>query len=778
VPKELINPFYKDLKEYKRDFYPLKHYIHQASYYLSLMTGIDVKIASNWIKTKLKNGEFEKFQDPIVEYLLRGDNFDRELVEQPLSQMLRDVIVNKEILAPSLTTYVNETVEDSLISQSLATRVEDRNVAKRAMFAAEAAETMATMEGRVEDAKKHHMEWFFSEKTQAATKISNNSVSGMNNSAGNPLFNPTGHSTLTSNCRMTAGFGNANNEKLVSGNRHYWSPTVTLANVVAIVSNSNYEEIGKFVRENNFHIPSVDETMQVIDYSAKLYWKDSVQRQKIVDLVEKLNDLQRCAFVYTGDLYHIRKFNEGYVRQFFSRIIRKVEDDLTPRTAKDIKALLEDHVLWAHHICAAEMKGRGKDYKAIEGTKELSILYATAYNVSKTLHDYRDFITTFFMTNNIPASVPRFPDSIRRSAMVSDTDSTIFSAQEWVRWYHGKITFSDEAVALGASVVAFAAQSIDHVLTLYSANAGIAEKKLKLIGMKNEFYFPILVPTRVAKHYFATISIQEGNVKGDFEFEIKGVHLKSSNAPKFINDEAKSIMKHIMMSVIEGKMISMVELLKRVAAMEHRVYESLMKGESDFYRGGQIKTLDSYKGRDTPGQTNYIHYLLWKECFAQKYGDIMEPPYAVIKISTAIDSVAKTAKWLEGMADQELANRLRAFLKKYEKNYFGTFWLPQSYVNQYGLPEEFKDAIDIRHMVADVCKVFYIILETLGYYGLNSKESNLVYDYWEAPKTVEDDDGNQYLKLSKLNEELMNVDDETRWHYDDDEIDEDEIFAE
>jgi hypothetical protein len=45
VPKELINPFYKDLKEYKRDFYPLKHYIHQASYYLSLMTGIDVKIA-------------------------------------------------------------------------------------------------------------------------------------------------------------------------------------------------------------------------------------------------------------------------------------------------------------------------------------------------------------------------------------------------------------------------------------------------------------------------------------------------------------------------------------------------------------------------------------------------------------------------------------------------------------------------------------------------------------------------------------------------------------
>lgn len=724
------NPFFKPTEDYKRDFYPLKHTVHQAGYYLALMTGASLEVACNWLRAKIKNNELEGFNDPVVEYLLRGQNYDREMVQQPLTKMIQDIIKNKEIMAPSMTTYLNEDVEKSMLAVSIDANIAKRSKAKKEMFAWEAEEAMAKEKGDEDAAALFHSNWFFSEKTQAATKISNNSVSGMHNSAANPLFNPSSHSTLTSNCRITSGFGNANNEKLVMGNRHYWSARVTICNIVSIVANSDYEKIGKFIRENNFHIPTAEETMEVIEYSSNLYWRDSVQRKHIEKLVYKLSDLQRCAFVYTGDLFHVRKFNDQYMRDFIGALSKKVDSD-EKRTAKDMKGLFEDHVIWAHHICASELRGKGKKYQEFEGTKELSNLYATADNISRTLHDYTEFIDTFLMTDNVPASVPRFPDSIRRCAIISDTDSTIFTAQDWQVWYHGKLAFHDEAIAVGATVIALAAQSIGHVLALMSKNAGVADHMLRRIAMKNEFYFPVAVPTRVAKHYFAGIYVQEGNVKPELEYEIKGVHLKSSNAPKFVTDAARAMMEEIIDTVMAGEQISMVKILKDVSTMENRVRDSLLKGEATFFRRGQIQPLEAYKkAKEGPEKTPFFQYMIWRDVFAPKYGEIPPPPFSVIKLSTTIDSPTLTQKWLEEMEDQELANRMRDFMKKTGRKNFGTFWLPADYVAQYGLPKEFQDAIGVRHMVADVCKVFYIILETLGYYGLNSKETNLSMDFY------------------------------------------------
>ncbi len=769
MTENLINPFYKKEEEYKRDFYPLKHYINQTASYLQTMTGDDFDTCKKWLIDKLRKNELGNYNDPTVSYLYRGDNYDRELVEQKLTVLLKDIIQNKELMAPSLTTYVNEEVEKSMVSASINENIKKRNVAKKAMFAFEAEESRAKEAGDIIAAEQFHSNWFFSEKTQAATKISNNSVSGMHNSAANPFFNPSSHSSLTSNCRITSGFGNANNEKLLTGNRHYWSPTVTLCNIISIVTHTDYKKLGKFIRENNFYLPTCEDVINVIEYSSNLYWKNRKEKQNIVNYVNKLNPLQRAAFVYTGDLYHIRKYNEGYVRNFIKRLSTKIVDD-TPRTAKDMKNLLEEHVLWAHHICMQEMRGKGVKYSIIENTTELATLYATALNISQTLHDHRDFIDVFLMTNNVPASVPRFPDSIRRAALISDTDSTIFTVQEWQKWFTGDYSFSQEATSVATSMIAIANESIAHVLAIMCANSGISKEKLRLVGMKNEYYFPVIVPTRVAKHYFGSMTVQEGNVKQHTEYEIKGVHLKSSNAPKYVNDMAKAMMVEILDTTMRGEKISIKKLLNDVAVIENKVLKSLLTGEGTFYRRGQIQTLDSYKRSDTPELTNYFQFMLWQEVFAPKYGNIEPPPYRVYKLSTNIKSATLTKKWLDELEDQELATRMRNFMAKYNKSSFTTFWLPQSYMNQYGLPKELQEAIGVRHMVADVCKVFYIILETLGYYGLNSKETNLTMDYYSCDKPEED----IILKVSSFieenNEVIIENDEDTE--YDASEVDE------
>lgn len=56
---------------------------------------------------------------------------------------------------------------------------------------------------------------------QNAKKIAINSLSGMHGFTGNILYVKSGHSSLTSMCRSATGYGNANNEKLLAGSRHY-----------------------------------------------------------------------------------------------------------------------------------------------------------------------------------------------------------------------------------------------------------------------------------------------------------------------------------------------------------------------------------------------------------------------------------------------------------------------------------------------------------------------------------------------------------------------------
>jgi multisubunit Na+/H+ antiporter MnhG subunit len=171
-------------------------------------------------------------------------------------------------------------------------------------------------------------------------------------------------------------------------------------------------------------------------------------------------------------------------------------------------------------------------------------------------------IRGLWVTQNVPASLSHFPDSVRRAAITSDTDSTIFTVQDWVIWHQGRVTFNEMGNAVAAVMIFLAAQSITHVLARMSANFGIEEKRLYQIAMKNEFKFDVFVPTDVAKHYFAYISAQEGNLFAKYEKEIKGVHLKSSNAPKAVMKEAEKMMIHIMETVLAEKKIDQAGLAR------------------------------------------------------------------------------------------------------------------------------------------------------------------------------------------------------------------------
>ncbi len=706
------NPFVLTPDSYKRDIYPVKHYVNQSAYFLHAMTGNAYDDCMSFVKKSLNARRFPGMKNPVVKFLQRQENGDRSPQELPLTEYLKEVIKNREIMAPTLTTYISSDIFESVLAKYIRTNVAKRNVAKKAMFAAEAAKDMI----------KH----FFMKNEQRNRKLSNNSISGAHASPSTPLYNQTNHSTLTSNCRMTSGNGNANNEKLLSGNRHYWKPDIVLNNIISIAQNTDYTKLQAVIDKYGLHVPTVQDVMDTIQYSTDFYWHSKAWNDKIRLLVERLKPLERAAFVYTGDIFHVAKYNNAFMRKFLSQLSAKTFGDVAD-PVKEIKTYHEDYVILAHQICATEMKGHGKDYGKLGNGPEMQTLVATTANIKSTIFEYADFIEVIFVSDNVPASVPYFPSSIRRAALTSDTDSTIFTVQEWVIWYYGKVIFTPEAVALAATVVFLASQSIVHVLARMSINNGVSKKDMWLIAMKNEFFFPVFVPTPVSKHYWALISCQEGNIAAKLKKEIKGVHLKSSNAPKEVNDKAEAMMTAIAETVMRGEKVSLVKLFKEVADVERSIMAAIKRGDGRYCRRGEIKTPESYsKPRH---QSNYMHHDFWNECFSFKYGVQEDPPYAVIRLSGGLRSATATKEWLEKI-DPKVAERVRAYLAKNNRDKLGSFMIPKQIVDVHGVPEEILLAINARKIVSDISKIFYLILTTVGYHGLDKKMTKLLSDVY------------------------------------------------
>ena len=171
------------------------------------------------------------------------------------------------------------------------------------------------------------------------------------------------------------------------------------------------------------------------------------------------------------------------------------------------------------------------------------------------------------------------------------------------------------------------------------------------------------------------------------------------------------MMKDILFSVGEGKQLSIRKYLKEVADAERSIIESIKRGDTEFFRLGEIKTPSSYKN---PSSSQYVYHSLWQEAFAIKYGCDSVPPYPTIRISTNLENTIKTKDWLENMADKELSARIKNWMVKNNKTTLPSLAIPLEVTKSKGIPDEILSVIEIRKIVADLTNILRLILETLG----------------------------------------------------------------
>lgn len=514
------------------------------------------------------------------------------------------------------------------------------------------------------------------------------------------------------------------------GNRHYWSPDVVIAAILTAHRYHRINNVSKLIDEFNLHVPTTDEIMSCITYSTNLYWRNEASVMEIRKLVETLPDTSRVFFMYSSDLYHLEKHNTSLVKDLLTQLACRAVDPYLLDPKAVIESATGDVIAYASLLCSDIMKGLKLNEMYTTHPTEYGIVAATILKNYNVLESYRDLFEVLFRPTYLPPTIAKLPTIIRRAVVTSDTDSTIFTTQYWTKKIVGKYDFSELSYAVGYTIVFLASEQVTHLLALMSANLGIPSDQVHRIKMKNEFYFPIFSLTSNAKHYYSYISACEGNVYRDMKLEVKGVNLRSSNAPKVVTKQLHKHMAFLMNEAITNGSMNIDTAIGEIIDLERDVQTDLRNGGHRYLRSMQIKDADSYINKnDAPA---IKQHELWEEVFAPKYGKAPDIPYPSLNLTVNLGSKTKVKEWLAGLEDQSLAARMEAHMARTGKTTIPTLRLPGEIVTSSGLPSEILPVISVRKLTMDIVKPFYLLIESLGIHLINKHNTRLLseeYDY-------------------------------------------------
>lgn len=704
--------------EYVREINVMEGYMTQLAEYLHIQTGKPIDVVKKWLKKEFETEEGRfKFTAPIADINVRDpETGDRKATRISVAKLLAMAAKNEIITSPSLTFYTPAKKKRSLLSVFI-----DENIAKRARVKKEMFVAQANGEEVKAQNKKNEQNSF---------KTLNNATSGAHSSPYTLLFNKSTHSSLTSTCRSATSYGNANNEKLLAGSRHYWMPGIVINNILSTIALTDFDAFQGCVDEYNLHYPTVEETMACIEYSTHLFWTNIAAMEHIEDFVSKLSPIQRAAFVYIGDLFHLRKYNPEVVRGWIGAMIEMTDERIDPEEIENVEKTTDGDLTALVALLRADLVGPRNLRKVKEQDPEdYRILMSTCRKVREACIEYSTLIREIMTTKNVPSSIARLPDTIRRVSLVSDTDSTMATAQRWSEWFCGKMT-GQVADNVADTMIYIATQNIAHMMARMSTQMGVEKQYLHRYSMKNEFKFSAFALTNKAKHYFSLITSQEGTLFEDPELEVKGVALRTSNIPPIIMNEFRNTITTLSRHVMNGEDIEIVPLLERVGDIEHNIIRSVHNGDYQYLKTGQIKDKTAYS---KPESSSFVYWEWWESTFGPKYGSAGTPSYGVVKISVDLGNKTLIKRWIDNMEDRELAGRIQEWHLRNPKRKFTQLLLPETVIATNGIPKEILAIADYRRIIFASVEPYYHVLECFKLMMIDKNRTRMVSDFYGEP---------------------------------------------
>uniref|UniRef100_A0AAU8L0C2 DNA polymerase n=1 Tax=Pantoea phage Survivor TaxID=3232176 RepID=A0AAU8L0C2_9CAUD len=687
-----VGPFLSE--DYGSDRSLIKHALDQYS----MVIGRSNQLPEDEVRSNL----VEFFKDHRDQYksrrakvIVKNKVEDREVKIIPLSSVFKHVQERNYHFSPSMVAYKNSDEEECVNSIGTRKFIDNRSYYKGLMQKARDV-------GDIENRDKY-------KEIQNAFKIFNNAQSGAMSSEGTPINNKTGHTSLTSTCRCLTSTANLINEQFIAGNRFYNTPENTLQAIVARLKVTDYKALETVMEKYNLHYATTEDLMDRVEYCSRRYWQSAKHMGIIRKFLENISPLERSAVLYNLDLVSLYKHNTKFMNQFFDEWVH-IADPEEGKTEKDYLAPDNGD---KYVLCVSKLPRKPSK---------------TVINALNTHHmevegKYTDFMHQFFHSTIPPSGLFDVTSAVRDCVLTSDTDSSIYTVDEMIEAYtHDR----DKGIRLNGVLTYFIRMiSVDQHQQL-SANLNVAKKNLRMLGMKNEYYFGAYVTTLMSKHYYASQQMVEGVMNVEPEMEIKGVHLKSSKIASNIKDFAQKLMGDTLDAIENKKKLNAPETLREIGDLERTIVDDIQAGDWKWLSRQGVKGAASYS---KPMASVYFYHELWEQVFSAKYGPAPELPYVGIKMSVDLGSKTKIKEFVEKLEDKELAERFQKFMDENGRTDLGNLVIPMERLQfMADIPAEVKQAIDYRTIIKQNLKCVYEVLNSTGLYFMNDSITRLVSD--------------------------------------------------
>lgn len=661
----------------------------------------------------------EAINIPIVEYVdttIVGNDTPRQC---DLFSFLENNVADN-IISISGSIYIKSEVKESFLRSTILTKIKERSFCKKEMFKATDPALIAMYNSK-----------------QSIIKIIMNSIIGAMKNIYSVLHDADGFNAVTSIARHCVKCGYIYVERLLSGNLYLTDIDDVIQHCI---SNMNVcpSNISNIMEKYEFKNINATEVSTYLKNNVLKYTR-SINLNKIDEFVNTLSQDHLNYIYYSSNLKHLFQNNSKFFKSFINEMLNNdIEiDDTIDLTNTEI--LDEDEFLTTMlksincDIIGKNEDGKVYDYREaiIKNPSGMKHFISIIKHTKKHIDSISDILKCFLVLKTGFMDICKQDNMVRDCVTVSDTDSVMFSLKDMVEWYCGKVTFDDNSNKINAFVVYLISKTLENIFAIQSRNIGCAVSDQHVIGMKNEFFYPVMMMAPIKKVYSGLIGIQEGNILPKLKHDIKGLSFKSSNLSKYTINKTQEFLRLVLDNTVKYGELDAAELLGYVSDFEYEIYNSILENKLyNFLAISSVKPKDQYKNAD---QSIYRYHTLWQEVFSEKYGNIIIPSkvYSV--------PVKQKGKYLT--SELFLNNLKTTNFNLYSKfvNYVQKDPRPISrfiFPLTMDIPSEIKDTIFIRGMIYNNCKPLYLVLNSLNityeYQNSTLTKLTLVSDYYRT----------------------------------------------
>lgn len=404
--------------------------------------------------------------------------------------------------------------------------------------------------------EKGTSDWVYFDNFQLATKIIINGLYGCHGYEGFILFNKFLAESITNIGRQIICTAVMAFENFLSGSIKYNTEEEVYQHISNICGEYDPKmDYEFFVLDEDINQKIFDRIMNICAFTPSSAFLDHI---KI--MIDGLNYGQKVLLYYKNNLYEFSRL--PFIYDKLQYIMTNL-DELKKPDINDIK-----------------------DPQIVNYIKEIWTFYEAF-----VLYDYPiyDRVRKAMFTD-------------RNSVLYVDTDSNFIGLNQWVEFSKNEVLHNvyrqgeKEVEFMSVNIAAiFLAEVIDRELHTLCKHMGTHKEHADRLKMKNEFYNSRMLFTEGTKKRYISISIlQEGKLlnHGNGYIDIKGFDFKKSVTKAHIREIYSDICEN---DILRAEHIDVESIYLKVLKLKKEIEESLMKGESQFFKQANVNIIEHYK---------------------------------------------------------------------------------------------------------------------------------------------------------------------------------------